>query len=37
MVSTRNAKMRQPVNLTLHDSRYMEKLDGDQFAVFRPI
>ncbi|NLA16532.1 hypothetical protein GPU89_01355 [Burkholderia cepacia] len=30
-------KFLQPVNLTLHDSRYLEKLDGDQYAVFRPI
>lgn len=30
-------KLLQPVNLTLHDSRYLEKLDGDQYTVFRPI
>ncbi|CAB3751879.1 hypothetical protein GQ57_05160 [Burkholderia sp. MSh2] len=30
-------KSLQPVSLTLHDYRYMEKLDGDQYAVFRPI
>ncbi|HEM7893898.1 class I SAM-dependent methyltransferase [Burkholderia cepacia] len=30
-------KFLQPVNLTLHDSRYLEKLDGDQYTVFRPI
>ncbi len=30
-------KLLQPVDLTLHDYRYMEKLEGDRYAIFRPV
>lgn len=32
-----NEKLLQSVNPTRHDYRYMEKLDGSQYANFRPI